>query len=828
MNISYKWLKDYLKFDLTPEETSAALTSIGLETEGVEEIETIKGGLKGLVVGHVLTCEPHPDSDHMHITTVDLGDAQWVKDAYGQNCEINEQGHVIAQIVCGAPNVDANQKVIVATLGTVLYDGDQTFTIKKAKLRGVNSNGMICAEDEIGVGTDHNGIIVLPAETPVGMLASEYYHVESDYQIAVDITPNRIDAASHYGVARDLNAYLGAHDMKHELIKPSVADFDAALAADHQAQTHIQPIQIKVENAEACPRYSGITIEGVTVKESPEWLKTRLQAIGLRPINNIVDITNYVMLEIGQPLHAFDLRFVKGGRIVVRCAEPGETLMTLDEKERELTDSMLVICNEEGPMAVAGVMGGENSGIMDDTVDVVFEAATFDSTSIRRTSRTLGLRTESSSRFEKGVGVDMAELGLRRALALVCELGCGEVLSDWVDEGTSETEPVKLHITPFQVNRLLGREIPVDTMISILRRLHFEASFDGEYMDITAPSFRRDIVGPADIAEEVQRIHGYDKIAIEPINGRMHRGHLTEVQKDRYQIKDLMAGMGYFETLNYSFMSPAALDRLHLEADSPLRQAVRIRNPLGEDYSLLRTTLVPTLLNNVLTNQNHRASVIRLFEMSKVFIPKAFPLTEQPDERLKLCFGILDPKADFFEGKGVLEALFSALHVEGVRFTAGGPSYYHPGRKALALIGDEVIAEVGEIHPDVADAFGISGRVICAEADVEKIISHMKEDLSIRPLPRYPSVKLDLAVTVDDEIPAGAMLERIALSGDGILETCDVFDVYRGAQVGEGKKSIAFSLEFRAQDHTLTDEEVNGVYDRILADLMSSFGAVRR
>ncbi len=794
----YRWIKAYADIGDSAEVFADRMVMTGTE---VEEIRDLSDGLDHVVVSHIVKMTPHPDSDHLQVCSVDAGIGR------------------LLTIVTGAPNVFEGAWVPAALIGAKLPNGME---IKLSRLRGVDSEGMLCSGEELGIkddvypGAEVNGLLILDEKDPVpGTPIADVFGM-NEKVLDFKILANRPDCMSILGIAREGRAVMDVGGKDPELAFTTVPGRTSDV------------ISVEVRDTEKCRRYMGQVVRNVKIGPSPRWMRERLIAAGQRPINNIVDITNYVMLEIGQPLHAFDLRFVKGGRIVVRCAEPGETLMTLDEKERELTDSMLVICNEEGPMAVAGVMGGENSGIMDDTVDVVFEAATFDSTSIRRTSRTLGLRTESSSRFEKGVGVDMAELGLRRALALVCELGCGEVLSDWVDEGTSETEPVKLHITPFQVNRLLGREIPVDTMISILRRLHFEASFDGEYMDITAPSFRRDIVGPADIAEEVQRIHGYDKIAIEPINGRMHRGHLTEVQKDRYQIKDLMAGMGYFETLNYSFMSPAALDRLHLEADSPLRQAVRIRNPLGEDYSLLRTTLVPTLLNNVLTNQNHRASVIRLFEMSKVFIPKAFPLTEQPDERLKLCFGILDPKADFFEGKGVLEALFSALHVEGVRFTAGGPSYYHPGRKALALIGDEVIAEVGEIHPDVADAFGISGRVICAEADVEKIISHMKEDLSIRPLPRYPSVKLDLAVTVDDEIPAGAMLERIALSGDGILETCDVFDVYRGAQVGEGKKSIAFSLEFRAQDHTLTDEEVNGVYDRILADLMSSFGAVRR
>ena len=515
MNISYKWLKDYLEFDLTPEQTSAALTSIGLETEGVEEIESIRGGLKGLVVGQVLTCDVHPNSDHMHVTTVNLGNAKWVADAYGSLCTQDEAGNIIAQIVCGAPNVAAGQKVIVATLGTTLYDGYQTFTIKRAKLRGVESNGMICAEDEIGVGTDHAGIIVLPADTPVGMPASEYYHLESDYQIAVDITPNRIDAASHYGVARDLNAYLGAHDLPHKLTKPSVDMFDKVHSSDMAVNVDYKPITIKVENTEACPRYSGLTIAGVTVKESPEWLKNRLKSIGLRPINNIVDITNYILFETAVPMHTFDADKIKGGQIVVRTCTNGTPFITLDGQEHKLSDSDLMICNAEEPMCIAGVFGGLESGTTEQTTNVFLECACFHPTWVRKTARRQQLSTDASFRYERGVDINNIPYALRRAALLVKELAGGTIVGDIQEVYPVKNVPAVVDLTYKRVNTLSGIDIQPERVKQILGLLEMEIlSEDENGVKIQIPAYRVDVTRDCDVIEDILRIYGYDRVEL--------------------------------------------------------------------------------------------------------------------------------------------------------------------------------------------------------------------------------------------------------------------------------------------------------------------------
>ena len=582
MNISYKWLKDYLEFDLTPEQTSAALTSIGLETEGVEEIESIRGGLKGLVVGQVLTCDVHPNSDHMHVTTVNLGNAKWVADAYGTLCTQDEAGNIIAQIVCGAPNVAAGQKVIVATLGTTLYDGDQTFTIKKAKLRGVESNGMICAEDEIGVGTDHAGIIVLPADTPVGMPASEYYHLESDYQIAVDITPNRIDAASHYGVARDLNAYLGAHDLPHKLTKPSVDMFDKVHSSDMAVNVDYKPITIKVENTDACPRYSGLTIAGVTVKESPEWLKNRLKSIGLRPINNIVDITNYILFETAVPMHTFDADKIKGGQIVVRTCANGTPFITLDGQEHKLSDSDLMICNAEEPMCIAGVFGGLESGTTEQTTNVFLECACFHPTWVRKTARRQQLSTDASFRYERGVDINNIPYALRRAALLVKELAGGTIVGD------IQNVPAVVDLTYKRVNTLSGIDIQPERVKQILGLLEMEIlSEDENGVKIQIPAYRVDVTRDCDVIEDILRIYGYDRVELPGTVRTSAVGKTaTDVSNSLQQIiSEQLTGAGFNEILCNSLTAEAFYEGLETYPQSKL---VHVMNPLSSDLNVMR------------------------------------------------------------------------------------------------------------------------------------------------------------------------------------------------------------------------------------------------
>ncbi len=489
MNISYNWLKEYVNFDLTPEETAAALTSIGLETGSVEEVQSIKGGLEGLVIGKVLTCEPHPNSDHMHITTVDLG-----------------QGEPV-QIVCGAANVAAGQKVVVATLGTKLYDGDECFTIKKSKLRGVESNGMICAEDEIGVGTSHEGIIVLPDDVTPGTLAKDYYNIKSDYVLEVDITPNRADACSHYGVARDLYAWLIQNGRQAELKRPSVDAF--------KVDNHDMDIDVVVENTEACPRYAGVSIKGVTVKESPEWLQNKLRLIGVRPINNIVDITNYILHAYGQPMHCFDADKIKGGKIVVRTCEEGTKFVTLDEVERKLSERDLMICNAEEPMCIGGVFGGLDSGTTEATKDVFLESAYFHPTWVRKTARRHGLSTDSSFRFERGIDPNGCIYALKEAALLVKELAGGEIASEIKDNYPNPIADFAVEL-PFEyVNGLIGKEIPKETVKSIVRSLEMKIVEETESgLSLLVPPYRVDVQRPCDVVEDILRIYGYNNVEI--------------------------------------------------------------------------------------------------------------------------------------------------------------------------------------------------------------------------------------------------------------------------------------------------------------------------
>jgi len=793
----YSWIKAYADTDLSAEEFAHRMVMTGTE---VEEVRDLSQGLDRVVVGRIEKLAPHPDSDHLQVCTTDVGEEEPVV------------------IITGADNVFEGALVPAALIGANLPNGLQ---IKKGRLRGLDSYGMLCSGEELGITDDHypgagvNGILILREEYTPGTPIADVLGM-NEKVLDFKILANRPDCMSILGLAREARAVLDTQGGE------PVLSYQAGGLATSDV------LSVEVRDTVRCLRYMACVVRDVKIGPSPKWMRDRLLAAGQRPINNIVDITNYVMLEMGQPLHAFDLRHVKGNKIVVRTAGEGEILRTLDEKDRALSESMLVICNEEEPMAVAGIMGGVLSGIMDDTADVVFEAATFDTTSTRRTSRALGLRTESSSRFEKGVDITLAETGLRRALALVSQLACGTPASSWIDAGRADYKPRVLTMRREEVTRLLGLDIPAREMAEILTRLHFGAEVTGDTLSLTVPSYRGDVTGPADIAEEVLRLYGYDRVPAVLISGEMHRGRRTAVQQARYALKDFAAGLGFHETMSYSFMSPTVLDKLLLARESPLRRAVRVRNPLGEEYSLMRTSLLPALLGNILTNQNRRAGDIRLFEMARVFVPKELPVTDLPVETLMLSLGISSPEADFFAMKGVLEALFEAFRLDNVEFSAGGESYLHPGRKALAKIGSQVLAEVGELHPDVMENFGLSGRCVYAQVNADLLIASMKSDNAIRPLPRYPSVKLDLAVTVDETIPAGELLREIQKRGGELLEACSVFDVYRGGQVGEGKKSVAFSLEFRAEDHTLTDREVEQVYDRILRNLGHSFGAVRR
>jgi len=863
MNVSYKWLKDYLKFDLDPEQTSAALTSIGLETEGVEEIESIRGGLKGLVVGQVLTCEAHPDSDHMHVTTVCLGNAQWVKDAYGNNCTIDAEGNVIAGIVCGAPNVAAGQKVIVATLGTTLYDGDQSFTIKKAKLRGIPSNGMICAEDEIGVGHDHAGIIVLPEDTPVGLLASEYYHMESDYVIAVDITPNRIDAASHYGVARDLNAYLGAHDMEHELTKPCVCKFDEVQAADKAVETGYQPIQIEVENTEACPRYSGITIAGVTVKESPEWLKTRLQSIGLRPINNIVDITNYILFETAVPMHTFDADKIKGGKIVVKTCAEGTPFITLDGQEHKLSERDLMICNTEEPMCIAGVFGGLESGTTEETKNVFLECACFHPTWVRKTARRQQLSTDASFRYERGVDIDNIPYALRRAALLVKELAGGTIVGDIVEQYPVKNVPAVVDLTYKRVNGLSGIEIPVEKIKEILALLEMEILEEtAEGVKIQIPAYRVDVYRDCDVIEDILRIYGYDRVELpSSVHTCPQTKTATDISNSLQQlISEQLTGAGYNEILCNSLTAEAFYEGLETY---PQEKLVHIMNPLSSDLNVMRQTLLFGGLQSISRNINHKAQSCRFYEFGNTSFYNAEKqavinqqvasgektalevmqegralagYTEESHLALWMTgnrnqgsWAVADQKATVYELKAAVINILRRLGLDvQLRQKQYRSDIFAVGLDITNVKG-KVLATLGIVSNKVLSKFDIDQEVYYADLNWKALMKDAaKVKVEQQEISKFPPVKRDLALLVDQTVQF-ADIERLAYDTDKkLLKSVSLFDVYEGKNLPAGKKSYAISLILQDTEKTLNDKAIEAVMTKFIKTFETKLNAQLR
>ncbi|MBP1593903.1 MAG: pheT, partial [Bacteroidetes bacterium] len=592
MNISYNWLKEYVNFDLTPDEVAAALTSIGLETGGVEEVQTIKGGLEGLVIGEVLTCEEHPNSDHLHITTVNLGSGE------------------PTQIVCGAPNVAAGQKVVVATLGAKLYDGDECFTIKKSKIRGVESTGMICAEDEIGIGTDHAGIIVLPADAVPGTLAKDYYNVKSDYVLEVDITPNRADACSHFGVARDIYAYLIQNGYKAELKKPSVDAF--------KVDNHDLDIDVVVDNSEACPRYAGVSIKGITVKESPEWMQNILRTIGVRPINNIVDITNYIVHELGQPLHCFDADVV-GKKVIVKTLLEGTPFTTLDGVERKLSDRDLMICNENGPMCIAGVFGGLDSGVTEKTVNVFIESAYFHPTWIRKSARRHGLNTDASFRFERGIDPLSTDYVLKHAALLVQELAGGTVSSEIKDVYPVPFSKFNVDITYKKINTLIGKDIPVETVKCIVGSLEMEITNEtAEGLSLAVPPYRVDVIRDVDVIEDILRIYGYNNVEIPSTlkSSLTTKGEADKSYKLQSLISEQLVGCGFNEILNNSLTKAAYYEELE---SFSAKNLVMLMNPLSNDLNCMRQTLLFGGLESITHNANRKNADLKFFEFGNCY-----------------------------------------------------------------------------------------------------------------------------------------------------------------------------------------------------------------
>ena len=820
MNISYNWLKEYVDFTLTPDEVAAALTSIGLETGSVEEVQTIKGGLEGIVIGEVLTCEPHPNSDHMHVTTVNLGEGDPV------------------QIVCGAANVAAGQKVVVATLGTKLYDGDECFTIKKSKLRGVESNGMICAEDEIGLGTSHEGIIVLPADAVPGTLAKDYYNIKSDYVLEVDITPNRADACSHYGVARDLYAYLLQNGYETSLRRPS----DEAFAVDNNEL----PIAIEVKDAELCPRYAGVSIKGVTVKESPEWLKDKLNTIGLRPINNIVDITNYILHAYGQPLHCFDADKIKGGRVVVQTLAEGTPFVTLDGVERKLSDKDLMICNAEEPMCLAGVFGGLDSGTTEDTKNVFIESAYFNPTSVRKTARRHGLSTDSSFRFERGVDPNVTIYALKQAALLIKELAGGTVSMDIVDVYPSPIADFKVDLKYDYVNSLIGKEIPAETVKSIVTSLEMKIEDEtAEGIMLSIPPYRVDVQRPCDVVEDILRIYGYNNVEIPTA---LKSSLTTKGKEDRsHRLQQLVAeqlvGCGFNEILNNSLTKAAYYDGNETFKSENL---VNLMNPLSNDLNVMRQTLLFGGLESIAHNANRKSADLRFFEYGNCYY---YNKERKDAEKVLACYsedyhlGLwltgkrvsgswahADEDSSVYELKAYVENIFARLGLNLRSVVVGNLT---DGIYSAALSyhtrGGKLLATVGIVSKKITKAFDIDNEVYYADINWKNVLQAIKSvKVSYTELSKFPSVKRDLALLLDKNVQF-ADIERIAYECERkLLKAVELFDVYEGKNLEPGKKSYAISFILQDEEKTLNDKQIDKIMSKLIASYEKQLGAKLR
>ena len=820
MNISYNWLKEYVDFTLTPDEVAAALTSIGLETGSVDEVQTIKGGLEGLVIGEVLTCEPHPNSDHMHVTTVNLGQEEPV------------------QIVCGAANVAAGQKVVVATLGTKLYDGDECFTIKKSKLRGVESNGMICAEDEIGLGSSHDGIIVLPADAVPGTLAKDYYNIKSDYVLEVDITPNRADACSHYGVARDLYAYLLQNGYETSLRRPS----DEVFAVENNEF----PIAIEVKSLEACPRYAGVTIKGVTVKESPEWLKDKLNTIGLRPINNIVDITNYILHAYGQPLHCFDADKIKGGKVVVQTLAEGTPFVTLDGVERKLSDKDLMICNAEGPMCLAGVFGGLESGTTEETKNVFIESAYFNPTSIRKSARRHGLNTDASFRFERGIDPNITLYALKQAALLIKELAGGTVSMDIVDVYPSPVEDFKVELKYDYVNSLIGKDIPAETVKSIVTSLEMKIENEtAEGIMLSIPPYRVDVQRPCDVVEDILRIYGYNNVEIPTSLKSSIAVKNKEDRSHRLQqlVAEQLVGCGFNEILNNSLTKAAYYDGNETFRPENL---VNLMNPLSNDLNVMRQTLLFGGLESIAHNANRKSADLRFFEYGNCYY---YNKEKKDAEKVLACYsedyhlGLwltgkrvsgswahADEDSTVYELKAYVENIFARLGLNMRSVVVGNLidsiysaalSYYTRGGKLLAT--------VGIVSKKITKAFDIDNEVYYADINWKNLLQTIKSvKVSYTELSKFPAVKRDLALLLDKNVQF-ADIERIAYECERkLLKVVELFDVYEGKNLEPGKKSYAISIILQDEEKTLNDKQIDKIMSKLIASYEKLLGAKLR
>ena len=815
MNISYKWLKEYVDFDLTPQQVCDALTSTGLEVDALEEVQSIKGGLKGLYVGKVLTCEMHPNSDHLHVTTVDLGKSE------------------PSQIVCGAPNVAAGQKVIVADLGCVLYDGDQEFVIKKSKLRGVESNGMICAEDEIGIGTSHDGIIVLPEDAQVGMPAAEYYHLESDWLIEVDITANRADALSHWGVARDLYAWLKQNGYQTATHKPCASTL---IVDDHSL-----PIDVVIDNTEACKRYACVSITGCEVKESPEWLKNKLTTIGLRPINNIVDITNYVMMALGQPLHCFDADMVKGHKIVVKTMPEGTPFQTLDGVEHKLSDRDLAICNAEEPMCIAGVFGGKGSGTYETTKNVVLESAYFHPTWIRKSARRHGLSTDASFRFERGIDPNGTIEALKYAAQLCKELAGGKVSMDIKDVYPEKIEDAVVDLKYDYVHNLIGKEIGVDNIKNICQSLEMQImNENAEGLTIKVPAYRVDVQRPCDVVEDILRIYGYNNVEIptQLKSSLVIKGDEDQKHKLANLVSEQLVGEGFNEILNNSLTKGAYYgENDHL---------VRIMNPLSTDLNVMRQTLLFGGLESIEHNAKRKNGSCRFFEFGNVYFfnpekkDDENPMNAYKEEyhlglwltgkRVEGSWAHANEDSSFAELSAYVENILARIGVQQgmlVRKKSQNPIF--SAGLTIENRGGKLMLEMGVLAKKVQKAADIDTPVYYCEMNWTALMKLLRnKQVLFTEIAKYPAVSRDLALLIDQNVEF-AQIEEIAHQTEKkLLKKVELFDVYEGKNLPAGKKSYAVNFILQDAEKTMGDKQIDAIMQKLIANLKKQLGAELR
>lgn len=797
MNTSLSWIKAYVpELDVTAQEYTDAMTLSGTKVEGYEELDA---DLDKIVVGQIDKIEKHPDADKLII------------------CQVNVGAETV-QIVTGAPNVKEGDKIPVVLDGGRVAGGHEPgqrvaggIKIKKGKLRGVESAGMMCSIEELGSNREmypeapEYGIYIFPEDTEVGADAVELLGLH-DVVFEYEVTSNRVDCYSVVGIARE-----AAATFRKEFVPPVVT----AVGNDEDVNDFIK---VTVEDPDLCPRYTARVVKNIKIGPSPKWMQRRLASVGIRPINNLVDITNYVMEEYGQPMHAYDLDTIAGGQIVVRRAKENEIFVTLDGQERKLDESVLMICDGEKSVGIAGIMGGENSMITDDVHTMLFEAACFDGTNIRKSSKKVGLRTDASGKFEKGLDPNNAEAAMNRACQLIEEMGAGEVVGGMVDVYSKKKEPVRVPFDADEINGLLGTNISKEEMLSYFKKIDLE--YDEASNEVIAPTFRHDLFRMADLAEEVARFYGYDNIPTTLPRGEATTGKLSFKLRVEEIARDIAEFCGFSQGMTYSFESPKVFDKLLIPSDSPLRNTVDIMNPLGEDYSIMRTTSLNGMLTSLATNYNRRNKNVRLYELGNIYLPKSLPLTELPEERMQFTLGMYGD-GDFFSMKGVIEEFFEkiGLHKKETYDPNAGKPYLHPGRQANIIYDGVVVGYLGEVHPDVADTYGIGTKAYVAVLDMPEITKRATFDRKYTGIAKFPAVTRDISMVMPKEILVGQVEEVIEKKGGAYLESYALFDLYEGAQIKEGYKSVAYSIVFRAKDKTLEEAEISQAMEKILAGL---------